>query len=255
MNEILQAIVLGLIQGITEWLPISSSGHLVLFQHLFNIEQPIIFDIFLHLGSLIVVLIIFWQDIKNLIIGLIKKDKNSIKLTLQLIIATIPIALVGFFLNDLIKSIFKDIRTVGFSLLFTALLLFLSKYPLIKNKSLNYKNTLIIGLLQSLAILPGVSRSGTTISTGLIQGVKGEKAAKFAFLLFIPAILGATILEARNITKITNFTPLIISTIVVVISGYFSLRLLLFIIKKRKFSYFAWYCLILGLVTLTIAYL
>src|SRR3989338_873289 len=146
-------------------------------------------------------------------------------------------------------------RTVGFSLLFTALLLFLSKYPLIKNKSLNYKNTLIIGLLQSLAILPGVSRSGTTISTGLIQGVKGEKAAKFAFLLFIPAILGATILEARNITKITNFTPLIISTIVVVISGYFSLRLLLFIIKKRKFSYFAWYCLILGLVTLTIAYL
>ena len=254
MNEILQAIVLGLIQGITEWLPISSSGHLVLFQHLFNIEQPIIFDIFLHLGSLIVVLIIFWQDIKNLIIGLIKKDKNSIKLTLQLIIATIPIALVGFFLNDLIKSIFKDIRTVGFSLLFTALLILL-KYPLIKNKSLNYKNTLIIGLLQSLAILPGVSRSGTTISTGLIQGVKGEKAAKFAFLLFIPAILGATILEARNITKITNFTPLIISTIVVVISGYFSLRLLLFIIKKRKFSYFAWYCLILGLVTLTIAYL
>ncbi len=254
MVSIIEAVILGIIQGITEWLPISSSGHLVLFQHLFNITQPIIFDIILHLGSLLVILIVFRKEILRLIKGIVRLEKSSLKFLLYLVLASIPIALVGLLLNDFIKSIFDNIKTVGFSLLFTSFLLFMSKYPKIKNKNLNLKNTLIIGLAQSLAILPGVSRSGTTISTGMIQGIRTKKVAVFSFLLFIPAILGATILELKNISQITDIPSLIISLLITIITGFITLKLLLKIIRKNKFRLFGWYCLALGLIILFIAY-
>lgn len=255
MVTIIEAIILGIVQGITEWLPISSSGHLVLLQNLFKIEQPVIFDLILHLGSLLVVLIVFKNDIKRLVIGVFKKEEKEISLLLKIIIATIPIALIGFLLKDFIEKVFNDLRVVGFSFLFTSVLLFLSKHPKVKDKELNYKNSFIIGLVQVLALLPGLSRSGSTISAGLIQGVRNEEVAKFSFLLFIPAILGATVLEIKNVYLISDIIPLIVGVITVVIIGFLSLKLLLYIVKNSKIHFFAYYCLIIGIIILGFYYL
>jgi undecaprenyl-diphosphatase len=202
---------------------------------------------------LIVILLVFYKDIKELIIGLTKRDKKAAKYLLKLAIASVPIALVGYFLNDFIKSIFNSLTTVGISLLITSAFLFMSKYPKVKNRNLTIKNTFLIGLAQALAILPGVSRSGATISAGLMQGIKREKTAAFAFLMFIPAIIGATLLEMKNMGQIENLWVLSSGLVTVIISGYLSLRLLLFIINKDKLSYFGWYCLSLGLFLLAYA--
>ena len=253
--NLLEAVLLGVVQGITEWLPVSSSGHLVLLQNLFNIEQPVIFDLILHIGSLIVVLIVFRKSITELIRGILKGEKAHLRFLFQLILASIPIALVGILLNDFIKSIFNDTKTVVFSLLFTAMVLFLSKYPKIKDKALTYKNTFIIGIFQAIAILPGVSRSGSTLSAGLMQGVNKKDTARFSFLMFIPAILGATLFELKNVSQVTDMLALTIGTIAAIITGIASLKLLLYIINKGKLSYFGWYCLIVGLAILIPQYL
>ncbi len=253
--DIFQAIILGIVQGITEWLPVSSSGHLVLFEHLFGLSQPLLFDIMLHVGSLIVVLYYFRKDIRELIFGVFDGDREKFRIVLMIIIATIPIALVGYFFQDFIESIFKDLRTVGFALLFTSLLLFLSRYPKKKEGRMTYMNALGIGIFQAIAILPGVSRSGSTISSGMMLGVRKEEAARFSFLIFIPAILGAFVLHLGDITAFTDPLPVIIGTLVSAIVGYFTLKLLMNIIKRDKFSWFSLYCLLLGIVVLVVAYI
>lgn len=252
MITIIQAIILGIIQGITEWLPISSSGHLVIFQNLFKITPPVIFDITLHMGSLIVIITVFWKDILTLIKGVLRKEKTHLKFLGYLIIASIPIAIVGFFLNSYIKSIFNSLITVSISLIFTSIILFLTKKAK-QNTNLNLKNTYIIGMFQAIAILPGVSRSGMTISSGLIQGIKKQEVIKFSFLLFIPAIIGAALFELKNIGEITNMTPMIIGTLAAIITGFLSLKILLKIIRNNKLSYFGWYCLALGTILLAIS--
>lgn len=248
--EIYQAIILGIVQGITEWLPVSSSGHLVLVQNLFGISQPVIFNVLLHIGSLIVVVSVFFKEIIELFKGIFSGKKESMQYLLYLVIASVPIGLVGYFLNDLIKSVFNNNLTVGIGLIFTAIILFLSKYPKKKEQQFTVRSSLITGVGQAFAILPGVSRSGTTISAGLMQGVKRDKVATFAFLLFIPAIIGAALFEAKSIATIPNLLPLIIGLIVTIIVGFFSLKLLLHIIKKNKFQYFSIYCFFVGLIIL-----
>ena len=250
MEPILEAVILGIVQGVTEWLPVSSSGHLVLFQHLFGIEQPVIYDVVLHLGSLLVIFLVFWADIIALCKGVVRRERKYIEYALFLAIATIPIGLVGILLNDLVKSAFTDIRTVGVSLLLTACVLYLSQFPKEKNRKIGLKNAVLIGLAQAIAILPGVSRSGVTISAGMMQGVDKEEAARFSFLMFIPAILGATLVEVRNIGAIADPIALGIGTLVSVVAGFFSLKLLLRAIRENHFSKFMWYCLGLGMVIL-----
>lgn len=251
--DIFQAIILGIIQGITEWLPISSSGHLVLAQHLFGLTQPLIFDVMLHLGSLIVVFIFFWKEIKELIIGVIRFEKEKLKLLLFIVIATIPIALVGLLLGDLVEKAFNSLIVVGFGLIFTSLLLFFSKYPKKKKGKLTWGKAAIIGLFQAVAILPGVSRSGSSISSGMMLGIKREDVAKFSFIIFIPAILGATVLELGNLGAVENVTAMIIGTIVSAVVGFFSLKLLMNIIKKDRFSWFGVYCFVLGIIVVFLA--
>lgn len=252
--DIFQVIILGIVQGITEWLPISSSGHLVLFETILNVKQPVIFDIVLHLGSLVVVFAVFWKQIIELIIGVFQGKKEKLMYLLYLMIATIPIALVGYFLNDIIKSIFTELYTVGYGLLFTAIVLYLSQYPKKKAKQLTASRALLTGIGQAFAILPGVSRSGTTISTGLMQGIKREDTAVFAFLLFIPAIMGATLLEIGSLNQITNLSALLVGVVTTMIVGFFTLKILLNIIKKGKLHYFSIYCLVIGLIVLGFAY-
>jgi len=247
MTTIIEAIILGIIQGITEWLPVSSSGHLVIAQQWLGLEVPVIFDILLHLGSLAVVLFIFHKDIIKLCRGVLRRESYFLQYAAGLVVATIPIGLVGVFLNDIVKQAFGSLQAVGYGLLFTAAILFLSKYPKTKDKNLSWTSMIGIGALQAIAILPGVSRSGMTISAGLMQGVDREQSGRFSFLLFIPAILGATVVEFRNFTKIGEIMPLLIGVITTMIVGYFSLTWLLKMLKKDNFNVFAWYCLAVGI--------
>jgi undecaprenyl-diphosphatase len=252
--DIFQAIILGIIQGITEWLPISSKSHLLIAHQLFGLVQPAIFDLILHIGSLFVVFFVFWKEIKELVIGLIDRKKESWMMVLFIAVATIPIAIFGFLLEDVVISSRENLFVLGYGFLFTALIIFLSGYPRVKKNGLSFWNSLIIGLGQVLALFPGVSRSGTTISTGMLLGIRKEVVAKFSFLIFIPAILGATILEFKDIGQIESVGPLIIGTIVAMITGVVALKLLLSIIKNDKFRWFSLYCLVLGLIVLMFAY-
>src|SRR3989344_3421535 len=248
-----EAVILGLIQGIAEWLPISSSGHLVLAEKIMGISQPLAFDVYLHLASLLVILIIFWQDISRLAIGVFRGDKYFIKYFSWLILASIPIGLVGYFLRDLIETAFNSLFMVGLSLLFTGLVLYFSKYPLQKNKRLSWSSSFFAGIAQAIALLPGVSRSGMTISSALMQSVERKEAVRFSFLLFIPAVLGATFLEASHLAEIESFSSLAIAMVVSFVFGYFSLKWLLKIVQEKHFYHFCWYCWGLGLVILIVS--
>jgi len=248
-----QALVLGLIQGITEWLPISSSGHLILFEKLYGITQPIALNVVLHLASLIVVLIVFRKDILKLIMGFLNGEKYFVQYFIWLVIASIPVAIIGLFFRSYIEQAFHNFWTMGISFLFTGLLLLFSKYPAKKTKSLSLSSTLLMGVGQAIAILPGVSRSGTTISAGLLNGRKQEEVVRFSFFLFIPAILGASILEISSIRTLTNIPAVIFAVIVTIITGLLTMRFLFRIIKSKKFYYFGWYCLIMGLLMLILS--
>jgi len=255
--DIFQAIILGIVQGITEWLPISSKSHLIIVQQLFGLVQPAIFDLILHIGSLIVVFFVFWKDIMKLVKGVFTGDKKSLKYAGYLIVASIPVAIIGLVFKHQIEAALSNMYILGFGFLFTATILFLSKYPIIKpvkNAGLKLWHAILMGLSQMATVLPGVSRSGTTISTGMIFGADKEEAARFSFLMFIPAILGATLLEFKDIGTITNIPALIVGTIFAMITGYLALKLLMNIIQKDKFWYFSIYCAILGIVVLLFAY-
>jgi len=252
--DIIQAIVLGVVQGITEWLPISSKSHLIIVQQLFGLVQPAIFDLLLHIGSLLVVLFVFWKDIIALIKGVFKGDKQSIKYVAFIVAASLPAIIIGLVFKKEIELALSNLFILGFGFLFTALILFCSKFTSVKSKSIKLWHALVIGISQIAALFPGISRSGTTISTGMIIGVKGKEAARFSCLMFIPVILGATVLEFGSIGLITNIPAIIIGVIVTMITGYFALKLLMNIIEKNKLWYFSIYCAVLGIIVLLFAY-
>lgn len=240
--QILESLLLGTLQGLTEWLPISSSGHLVIAQELLNIQAPILFDILLHLATVLVIIIFFRKEILQILKEFPDYNKPHGKLGYYIIISTIPIALVGYFFQDQITLLFSNLKAVGISLLFTGLLLTLTKFSQVK-RNLTLKDSIIIGLSQALAILPGISRSGSTISTGLLLGLDKKQIIIFSFLLVIPAIIGATILEYRTSTLEISYLYGFIASFII---GYLTLKLLILIIEKNYFHYFAYYCFILG---------
>jgi len=255
------AVILGILQGITEWLPISSSGHLAIFQFYFEEEPPILFDIILHLGSLCVIFYIMQDEIKELLSSLpdfISNYKNYANLEGEqrliglVIIASIPTAIIGFtFDSTIIGDFYSEMHLVGGCLLFTGLIVWLSKdYSGSKEiDDFPITNALVVGFFQGLAILPGVSRSGTTIAISKILGMNPVRAARFSFLLFIPAIIGATLLKIQDIDETISDVgvwSLILGFLSSVITSYFSINLLLTLIKKQQFHYFTPYCLVLG---------
>lgn len=204
--DILQGIILGIVQGLTEFLPVSSSGHLILFKKLFGIDQEqfgLTFDIALHFATLIAVFVVFWPDI----VAILKKPVQ--KLTGLLIIATIPAVFVGLFLDDYIEEISQSGGFLGFAFLFTAALMFFSQKIPSKSKNLDmmkYSDAAVIGLMQGVAVMPGISRSGSTTSAGLIMGVEKAASMRFAFLMSIPVILGSAVLGVKDI--VTNPEPI-----------------------------------------------
>lgn len=242
---LIQALILGLLQGLTEFLPVSSSGHLVIAQHFFNLlTPPVLFDVLLHLATALAIIIVLWRQLLSL-------DKKTIGFIL---LASLPAGIIGVLLNSSIETLFSSVKLVALALLVTALLLFLTRYFFSQAKStrLTWKNTLLIGLFQALAIIPGLSRSGSTISAGIFAKLKPELIFNFSFLLALPAIFGAALLQLKDLNFAGSLLdlPLLIGFITAFISGLFSLKLLKKFVSQGKFSFFAYYCLALGLTLL-----
>lgn len=260
----LQAIFLGILQGLTEFLPISSSGHLVFFQKIFSFPAPpIMFDILVHLGTLIAIIIFFWPDVTKIYKGLkmeiqTNKKGNYKKLFTSLIIGTIPIVIWGILLKTRIGLVFDSLLFTGISFIFTSLILFmtvLAKEPKKKLSSMSFLDAVVIGVFQAFSILPGISRSGSTISSGLFQGLKREDAFKLSFFLGMIAVFGANILYVPEFfnSNVNEIFYGILGLISAAIFGFFSLRWLKGLLIKNKLYYFGIYCTILGFISILLA--
>jgi undecaprenyl-diphosphatase len=266
--DIFQGIIIGIVQGLTEFLPVSSSAHLVFIQHILGVESSLAFDTFLHLGTLIAVIWFFRYDIIKMISAWILSIQDIIRgrfkegfysdpykrLAWYVILATIPVGIVGLFFEDAVDSLFSGALYVpAFFLFVTGTILYLSQRMASGNVNMNNiskKEALWMGLGQACAILPGLSRSGTTIAAGLTIGLDKEFAAKFSFILSIPAIFGAFIVQASDIGSAldANFLPVIFGFIASIIAGYMAIKWMLDLIKNRSLDIFAFYCWIVGIV-------
>lgn len=267
--DILQAIIIGLVQGLTEFLPVSSSAHLIFVQQALGLtEVPLAFDVLLHVGTLVAVFIYFYNDIIQMIKGFflslidlkegkfmseIKRDPYK-KLAWLTIIATIPIGVVGLLFNDFVEELFGGLTVPAFLLLITGCLLYFSQRMnsgKINVQNISTKEALVMGCGQALAILPGLSRSGTTIASGLFVGLDKEFAAKFSFILSIPAILGAAVVQLKDLSGANiELSACVAGFIVAVISGYIAISFLLKLVRERSLDIFAFYCWIVGIVIL-----
>jgi undecaprenyl-diphosphatase len=255
--DYVQAILLGIVQGLTEWLPISSSGHLVIIQELLGIQVPLIFDVMLHFGTLLAVCAMFWKDLLKIVSSIVHLDFQSEYGTLAqfLVVGSIPIALIGALFHDFFASLFTNLTAVGVALLLTSIILYSSKFHK-ESKQLNYKESFLVGIAQAIAIIPGISRSGFTIATGLLRGIDRREIFRFSFLLSVPAIIGANMFELITV-PLTGFDmiSMTVGTVTAAVVGYLSLKLLLRLVVNRKFYLFSFYCLALGLLILIIRFL
>ena len=257
----LEALVLGIVQGLTEYLPVSSSGHLAIGSALFGIEgeENLAFTIVVHVATVFSTLVMLWKEIEWIFRGLFKFQMNSeTRYAINILISMIPIGIVGVFFKDTVESIFgSGLLIVGCMLLVTAALLAFSYYAKPRQKeSISMKDAFIIGLSQACAVLPGLSRSGTTIATGLLLGNNKAKLAQFSFLMVIPPILGEALLDVLKLVKgedIAGDIPtlsLVVGFVAAFLSGCLACKWMINIVKKGKLIYFAIYCAIAGLVTI-----
>ena len=260
--EWFEALILGLLQGLTEYLPVSSSGHLAIGSALFGIqgEDNLTFTIAVHVATVLSTLVILWKEIGWIFRGLFKFEMNAeTKYVINILVSMIPIGIVGVFFKDYVEEIFgSGLLIVGCMLLLTALLLAFSYYakPRLK-ENISMKDAFIIGLAQACAVMPGLSRSGTTIATGLLLGDNKAKLAQFSFLMVIPPILGEALLDGMKIVKGAavgtsdiSVLSLVVGFLAAFISGCVACKWMINIVKKGKLIYFAIYCAIAGAVTI-----
>jgi undecaprenyl-diphosphatase len=264
--EWFEALILGLIQGLTEYLPVSSSGHLAIGSALFDIkgEDNLAFTIVVHVATVFSTLVIFWKEIDWIFRGLFKFEMNAeTRYVINILISMIPIGIVGVFFKDYVEAIFgSGLLIVGCCLLVTALLLTFSYYAKPRPKeNISMKDAFVIGLAQACAVLPGLSRSGSTIATGLLLGDNKAKLAQFSFLMVIPPILGEALLDGMKMMKgeaVAGDIPalsLIVGFIAAFVSGCLACKWMINIVKKGKLIYFAIYCAIAGTATLVLGLL
>jgi undecaprenyl-diphosphatase len=274
--ETLYAIALGIIQGITEFLPVSSSGHLVLLQNVFGMTEPeLLLDIWLHVGTLTAVFVVFFKEIVSILTMLINfprlyrkhkglaamfKENQEVRLAGLIIFGSIPTGILGLVFHEMAEQIFSSVQIVGIMLLITGTFLWLTRWANIHGRPLNrmkISDSLFVGLAQGLAILPGISRSGATISAALFLGIDRELAGRFSFLLCIPAIAGAMILSLNS--PVANSTipaaGIFAGTVAAGLTGFFALKILLKLVRKGHLYYFSPYCWVLGSVALAWHYL
>jgi undecaprenyl-diphosphatase len=261
LDQIWNTIILGIVQGIAEWLPISSTGHLRLAEHFLGLTIPILFDVTLHIGTLIVIFVFFRRDIKSILSALMHLDfkSESGRLIPLIVVGTVPTALIGLAFSDLIESTFRNILPIAAALTVCGALLYSSKAAREKTDAISYPTALIFGVAQGIAIIPGLSRSGTTIAVALLLGLKRERAFRFSFLLSIPAVIGAlglTFYKERAVLVQAGFglTEILVGVTIAMFVGYVALNVLHRTIENKKFHLFAFYCWLLGasLVVLTL---
>ena len=254
----LLAIFLGMVQGLTEFLPISSSGHLVLLQKIFGVgEGPVFFDTVLHLGTLLAVLLFFGREL-----GRVERVPEAdasrrygarFRVLRNVVVGTIPIAVVGLIVQPFVKEVFDSLLVVGVGYFITAALLFWSKSFSAGQKKfteLTSRQTLLIGGFQAVAIFPGISRSGATIVEGLSQKLSREEAFKFSFYLSVPAILGANILQLRDLSSINFLPQSLLGMAAAFVVGHLALNLLQKVLTAGKLHYFSAYCFLMGIISL-----
>jgi undecaprenyl-diphosphatase len=250
----LESVLLGLVQGLTEFLPVSSSGHLVLAQSLIpGFEQPgVLFDTLLHGGTLLAVLVYFRRDMRELLASLFPGgDPSRRRLALLLVAATVPTGLIGVIFKDPLEALFHAPRSAAAMLLVTGALLWVSEAlarPRLGLEGVGYGRALAIGTVQGLAIVPGISRSGSTIAVGTLLGIRGEDAARFSFLLSVPAILGAVVLQLPHLEGVETgrLGGYAAGVAAAFASGLWAIRFLLAAIRRGRFRWFAVYCWLLG---------
>lgn len=262
--DIIDAIILGIIQGLTEFLPVSSSGHLELGKAILGDnsvpQESLLFTVVLHFATALSTIVIFRKDIITIIKGLFSGTWNEeTKFVLKIIVSMIPAVLVGLFLEEQLEQLFGgNILLVGAMLIITAILLFLADKAKNTNKDVSFKNAFIIGISQAIAMLPGISRSGATISTSVLLGNDKTKAARFSFLMVVPLIFGKMakdILGGELSFESQNITALSVGFIAAFVAGLFACTWMIAIVKKSKLSYFAIYCAIVGLIAIVFSLL
>jgi len=255
--DIINAIILGIIQGLTEFLPVSSSGHIELGKVILGaeIEENVLFTVILHFATALSTIVIFRKDIFELFKGIFQfKWNEESKFALKVIISMIPAAMVGYFLEDELEALFDgNLLLVGCMLIITAILLYFADKAKNTNKKVSYSNAIVIGIAQAIAILPGVSRSGATISTSVLLGNDKTRAARFSFLMVVPLIFGKI---AKDVfTGKIEFTsdqlaPLSIGFAAAFVAGLFACTWMINLVKRSKLTYFSVYCLIVGLIAI-----
>jgi len=261
MNWI-EALILGIIQGLTEFLPVSSSGHLELGKHILGIEysESLTYTVVVHGATVLSTIIVFWKTILELVRDLFKFQWNdSTRYIVKIFVSMIPVLIVGLFFKEQVESLFTgDILFVGLMLLVTSALLAFTYYAKEKQKEMSYKNAFVIGIAQACAVIPGISRSGATIATGLYMGIKKEKVARFSFLMVLVPIIGANVKDLIDFNfsaqNTVSITPLIVGFIAAFISGLLACSWMLKIVKRGKLIYFAVYCFIVGAIAILFSF-
>jgi undecaprenyl-diphosphatase len=262
--SVLDAVLLAILQGFTEFLPVSSSGHLVIVQQLLHLNDPriLMFDVFVHFGTLISIVVLFWKDIIEILrsfIGALAhlrlaeeyRKSEFFRTGLAIVVGSIPAAVIGLKFHRQVEDTFTDPKLVAMNLVITGLILFLTRLARPKEgKQIGAVSALIIGMAQAVAILPGISRSGLTMSAAIFLKNSPVRAARFSFLLSVPVIFGAFLLETGEIVKYGSnigTLPFIMGTGTAAVAGYFAMKLLLRIMEKGRFSWFSVYCLAIGI--------
>jgi len=262
--EIIDAIILGIIQGLTEFLPVSSSGHLELGKAILGDtsvpEESLLFTVVLHFATALSTIVIFRKDIWDIIKGLLKFEKNEETLfSIKIIISMIPAVLVGLFFEEQLEQLFGgNIMFVGFMLIITAALLWFADKAKSTRKPVSFSNAFFIGIAQAIAMLPGISRSGATISTSVLLGNDKTKAARFSFLMVIPLIFGKIakdLLSGELAFSSENSIPIAIGFFAAFISGLFACTWMISLVKKSKLTYFAVYCILVGLLAISFGFI
>lgn len=267
---IFEAFILGIVQGLSEFLPISSSGHLLLGQHLLDqdTEGSVLFIINVHAATALSTIVVYRKDLAKIFMDLITfRWNDSYNFSLFILLSMIPAAVVGFTLEDTIDGFmtnpansFAQLILVGFALFFTAFVLFISEMIRVKKGILNYWKSFVIGIAQAVAIIPGVSRSGSTIATSILLGVNKKKAARFSFLMALPVILGAMLKKildlnsGETVVSANDGIALIVGFIAAFVSGFFACTWMIKLVRKSKLRYFSYYCIAAGIGAIVLAF-
>lgn len=251
MDSLASMLILSVVQAISEWLPISSSGHLVLFENVMGFYPGLDFSVALHFGTLLAVMVYFWKDLVGIVKGFVKFDKGdkNLGLGVNVLIATLPAVIVGFLFLDTFESIFDSVFYAGMGFVLTAALLGFASFSYVRKRKIDWKIALFIGIVQVLALFPGVSRSGVTIAAALLLGVKEKESMKFSFLMAIPVVLGANIvLAGPSFASFQYFWATVVSFAI----GLVTIHLLYtkILTERKNLRWFALYALILGLFVL-----